>query len=122
MQAPPITGLILSGGGARAAYQVGVLAAIQQLALEYGGGQRRLYDVIAGTSAGAIDAAALAGGADDIDGTTAHLLQDWQNLHVDQVYRADSLGVIRTGAGWLSMVSLGWMLARWRRLKPRSLL
>ena len=46
----------------------------------------------------------------------------WQNLHVDQVYRADSLGVIRTGAGWLSMVSLGWMLARWRRLKPRSLL
>ena len=122
MQAPPITGLILSGGGARAAYQVGVLAAIQQLALEYGGGQRRLYDVIAGTSAGAINAAAMAGGADDLDRTTAHLLEVWQNLHVDQVYRADSLGVIRTGAGWLSMVSLGWMLARWRRLKPRSLL
>jgi len=38
------------------------------------------------------------------------------------VYRSDSIGVIRTGARWLTMMSLGWVIARWRRARPRSLL
>ena len=46
----------------------------------------------------------------------------WRNFHADQVYRADSLGVLRTGASWLTLMSVGWLLARWRKLKPRSLL
>lgn len=120
---PPVTGLILTGGGARAAYQVGVLSAIRQLRAEHGQqAAGNPFPVIAGTSAGAINAAALAGGADDFDATVQRIATVWRDFHADQVYRADSLGVIRTGAGWLTMVSIGWMLARWRRQKPRSLL
>ena len=38
------------------------------------------------------------------------------------MYRADALGIIRTGARWLTMLSIGWAVARWRRARPRSLL
>jgi len=41
---------------------------------------------------------------------------------VEQVYRTDSFGVIRTGAKWLTMMSMGWAIARMRRLRPRSML
>jgi len=46
----------------------------------------------------------------------------WRDFHAEQVYRADSLGVIRSGAQWLTMLSIGWVIARWRRARPRSLL
>lgn len=119
------TGLILTGGGARAAYQVGVLAALAQLRRDAGmagPGSANPFPIIAGTSAGAINAATLASYADDFDAAVDGLMHIWQNIHVDQVYAADSLGVIRTGARWMTMMSLGWALARWRRSRPRSLL
>jgi NTE family protein len=120
--APP-TGLVLTGGGARAAYQVGVLKAIAQVRKEAGfAGGRNPFPVIAGTSAGAINAAALACRADDFDGAVAGICHVWENFRAEQVYRSDSLGVIRTGARWLTMMSIGWVIARWRRARPRSLL
>ncbi|MCX2865558.1 patatin-like phospholipase family protein [Paucibacter sp. PLA-PC-4] len=122
MAAPPTTGLILTGGGARAAYQVGVLAALAQLKRDAGAIEGNPFKVIAGTSAGAINAATLACNADDFDGAVDGLTHLWQNLHVEQVYCADSFGVIRTGARWMTMMSLGWALARWKRSRPRSLL
>ena len=122
MAAPPTTGLILTGGGARAAYQVGVLAALAQLKRDAGVVEGNPFKVIAGTSAGAINAATLACNADDFDGAVDGLTHLWQNLHVEQVYAADSFGVIRTGARWMTMMSLGWALARWKRSRPRSLL
>lgn len=121
--ASPITGLVLTGGGARAAYQVGVLDALMQIRRECSqSGLANPFPVIAGTSAGAINAAALAGDADDIDGAIAKLVAIWQGFHADQVYRSDSLGVLRTGARWLTMMSIGWIIARWWQQKPRSLL
>jgi NTE family protein len=123
MYETPITGLVLSGGGARAAYQVGVLRAIARLRRGSGASQRRSpFGVICGTSAGAINAAALACNADQFDAAVEAIAQVWQDFRAEQVYRADSLGVIRSGAQWLTMLSLGWLLARWRRSKPRSLL
>ena len=117
------TGLVLTGGGARAAYQVGVLKAIAQIRRECGqGAAPNLFPVITGTSAGAINAAALACRADDFDGAVECLCEVWENFSADQVYRADSFGVIRTGARWLTMMSIGWAIARWRRARPRSLL
>ncbi|MCV2348733.1 patatin-like phospholipase family protein [Paucibacter sp. Y2R2-4] len=116
------TGLILTGGGARAAYQVGVLAAVAQLRRDAGLQGATPFPVVAGTSAGAINAATLACHADDFDGAVDGLVHLWQNLHVDQIYSADAFGIIRTGARWLSMMSLGWAVARWRRTRPRSLL
>ena len=59
MPAAVPTGLILTGGGARAAYQVGVVAAIERLRREAGAPGGNPFEVIAGTSAGAIIAALL---------------------------------------------------------------
>ncbi len=62
------TGLVLTGGGARAAYQVGVLKAISAILVEHGWPpERNPYDIICGTSAGAINATALACHADRFD-------------------------------------------------------
>jgi NTE family protein len=116
-------GLLLTGGGARAAYQVGVLEAIADIRRDCGAQSGpNPFPIIAGTSAGAINACALACGADDFDAAVRRMVLVWQNFHADQVYRADSLGVLRTGARWLTLFSFGWLLARWRRARPRSLL
>ncbi len=125
MYETPLTALVLSGGGARAAYQVGVLRALARIRREALGPMARLrnpFGVICGTSAGAINAAALAANADRFEAAVELLAKVWQNFSADQVYRADSLGVIRSGAQWLTMVSVGWVIARWRRARPRSLL
>jgi NTE family protein len=122
MSATPATGLILTGGGSRAAYQVGVLRAIARIRRDVGAGSVNPFPIICGTSAGAINAAALACGCDDFDTAVDAIETVWSSLHAEQVYRADSFGVIRTGARWLTMLSIGWALARWRRAKPRSLL
>jgi NTE family protein len=125
MYETPLTGLVLSGGGARAAYQVGVLRAIARLRRDKLGPRARLrspFGIIVGTSAGAINAAALACHADRFDLSVEVLSRVWQDFRAEQVYRSDSLGVIRSGAQWLTMLSLGWAMARWRRARPKSLL
>jgi NTE family protein len=117
------TGLILTGGGARAAYQVGVLQAIQEILWEAGWPPaRNPFQVICGTSAGAINATALACRADNFGEGVQKLLDVWTNIEVEQVYRADSLGVLRSGARWLSILSFGWLLRKWRASPPNSLL
>ena len=116
------TGLVLTGGGARAAYQVGVLKAIARIRREVGAPRHNPFGVIAGTSAGAINAAAIACHADRFDLAVAGVVNIWRHFSADQVYRADAFGVVRTGARWLTMLTLGWAIARWRRERPRSLL
>ncbi|MEO8118876.1 MAG: patatin-like phospholipase family protein [Rhodoferax sp.] len=119
----PNTGLLLTGGGARAAYQVGVLEAIADIRKAAGAlAQPNPFPIITGTSAGAVNAAALACGADDFDSTVRRIAGVWKNFEAHQVYRADSLSMLRTGARWMTLLSLGWLLAKWRRMKPRSLL
>jgi NTE family protein len=117
------TALILTGGGARAAYQVGVLQALQHIRQEAGESRRsNPFQIISGTSAGAINGLALACRADHYDLAVRAMVEVWRDFRSEQVYRADSFGVIRSGAKWLSLFSLGWALARWRRARPRSLL
>ena len=117
------TGLILTGGGARAAYQVGVLQAISQILWEAGWRPaRNPFDIICGTSAGAINAVALACRCENFSEAVQKLLDVWENFTVEQVYRADSLGVLRSGARWLSLLSFGWLLRKWRAAPPTSLL
>lgn len=118
---PQATGLILSGGGARAAYQVGVLAAIGRMQRNAGEAHGNPYPVISGTSAGAINAAFLASNADRFDEALNDLVSVWRNFQVEQVYRSDVLGMIRSGARWLSLLSLGWLIAQ-KKLRPKSLL
>jgi NTE family protein len=123
MSEPQKTALFLAGGGARAAYQVGVLQAILSLLSEYGWPARQNpFEIICGTSAGAINATALACRADHFEESVTHLLHIWRNLEVEQVYRADSIGVLRSGARWLSLLSFGWLLRKWHAQPPNSLL
>ena len=123
MQIPKKTGLILTGGGARAAYQVGVLQALAAILREAGWAPaQNPFAIICGTSAGAINAAALACRADNFGEGVQVLLDVWRQMKVEQVYRADSLGVIRSGARWLSLLSFGWLLRQWHAAPPSSLL
>lgn len=115
------TGLLLTGGGARAAYQVGVLKAIARIRREVGAPRHNPFGVITGTSAGAINASAIACHADHFDLAVAGVVNIWRHFSAEQVYRADAFGVVRTGARWLTMLTLGWALARLRRARPRSL-
>jgi NTE family protein len=102
-RAPKIA-LILSGGGARAAYQVGVLRAIARM---LPADAANPFPIICGTSAGAINAATLACNADRFRYSVAYLLRLWRNLHVQQVYRADSWGLLLNTLRWFGAMLLG---------------
>jgi NTE family protein len=119
----PATGLLLTGGGARAAYQVGVLEAIADIRKQCGAlAGPNPFPIITGTSAGAINAAALACGADNFDAAVRTIAVTWRNFGAGDIYLADHLSMLRSGAKWMTLLSAGWLLARWRRVKPRSLL
>ena len=107
--------LVMSGGGARAAYQVGVLRAIATLVP-----QRTVnpFPIICGTSAGAINAASLASNVDRFDRAVSRLARAWGNLHVDQVFRADLPSTVRT----LSRCLAALLMGRLHRMRPVSLL
>ncbi|PZQ60202.1 MAG: Patatin, partial [Variovorax paradoxus] len=92
-------GLLLTGGGARAAYQVGVLEALADL--------RR---------------AALACGAADFDHAVRHIADVWQQFRPEQVYRAEGLRLLDAQGRWRMLYGLARLLVRWRREQPRSLL
>ncbi|OWT61842.1 patatin-like phospholipase family protein [Candidimonas nitroreducens] len=117
------TGLVLTGGGARAAYQVGVLCGV----LDILDPKRRPdflnpFRIICGSSAGAINAAALACKADAPREAMAHTRRLWETLRTDMVYRSDSAGLFRSGLRWLGMLSLGWLRPEPQRSSPRALL
>jgi NTE family protein len=86
-------GLILSGGGARAAYQVGVLKAIHKILPKDASNP---YDIIAGTSAGAINGVALASYSENYRIGMRHLERIWTGFSPDQIYRTDFLAITRS--------------------------
>jgi NTE family protein len=119
----PAIGLVLSGGGARAAYQVGVLQGVARLRRGAGVRARACpFPIITGTSAGAINAAALACGADDFEATVRRIARMWSTLGPERVYRADALTALRSNAPWARLLSAGWLVLRWRLSGLRSLL
>jgi NTE family protein len=102
------TGLVLPGGGARAAYQVGVLRAIADLLPARACNP---FPIITGTSAGAVNAMAIAIHADRFRVAIGNLERVWRNFHVQQVFRSDSPSMMRAGLHWLlAMMSAGWLL------------
>lgn len=89
------SGVVLTGGGARAAYQVGVLRAIADMYPDW----EHPFRVIVGTSAGAINAMAIAGSRGRFRHSIDHLEGVWGNLSMDQVFRADPLSMMRNVTG-----------------------
>lgn len=86
------TALILSGGGARAAYQVGVLKAIAELIPDTG---HNPFQIICGTSSGAINAAKLATEADNFHRSVAGLDKLWSNLQSHKVHRVGITSILK---------------------------
>ena len=103
------TGLILTGGGARAAYQIGVIKAVRELLPMP---ERNPFHIVCGTSAGAINAAALAVFADNFDTGVQNLIEVWENFRAYHVYRSDPFGIVAK--------SLGHWLAAMMHLRPSS--
>ncbi len=86
--------IVLSGGGARAAYQVGLLRCIAELAPDYH------FPLITGVSAGALNAAFLAGHPGGIAEATEELCRLWSSLRVGRVFRTGTLELVRNMARW----------------------
>lgn len=100
----PVCGLVLPGGGARAAYQAGVVKAIADM---LPADAPNPFPVITGTSAGAINAAMLASHAQDFCDGARRLADIWTGLSVENVYRADVWTMIQTSFRWLLTVLHG---------------
>ncbi len=95
-------GLILSGGGARGAYQVGVLAGIHEIL----GDGPLPFAVVSGTSAGAINAAGMVSRAASFGEAVAVLAQLWSNLRIEHVYSTSSRRLAALGARWFRTLFL----------------
>jgi NTE family protein len=106
----------MTGGGARAAYQVGVLRALSELMPPHE--KRTPFPIICGTSAGAINAAVMAVDAPDFRRGVQRLMTVWRNFHVHHVYRADPWGAFSNSARWIFSVLTGGKFSR----RPVSLL
>ena len=106
---------IMSGGGARAAYQVGVLRAIAAMLPR---GAANPFAIICGTSAGAINATSLASNADRFAAGVARLAKVWGNLHAHNIYRTDLTGI----AASLLRCLAALLIRRKYRSGPPSLL
>jgi len=99
----PRVGLVLPGGGARGAYQVGVLSAIADMVPD----NVNPFPVITGTSVGAINAASIASRADNFKLAVRRLTKMWCQLRTDNIYRTDPLTIMRCSLRWLASLTLG---------------
>ncbi len=99
-------GLIMMGGGARAAYQIGVLKAFAEFVPK---GAPSPFHVVCGTSAGAINAASLANMSDNYSHAIAQMLRVWGSFHVSQVFYSDPGHITRIALKWLASMMIGGM-------------
>lgn len=106
--------IILTGGGARGAYQVGVIKAIAELSEN----RKNLFPVISGISVGALNAAGLASRADDIDAAVELLETFWRGLRTHEVFDSRVYKILS------SAMKLGFIeiLSRSNYSPPKSLL
>src|ERR1700751_3175633 len=110
----PTVGLVLTGGGSRSAYQVGVLLALAELLPR----ARNPFQVIVGTSAGAVAASVLAAEAHRWRRAVAGLARVGANFRSGQVFHVDAPHMLRAGANWvLALMSGGLVLS-----PPKSML
>ena len=106
------TGLILAGGGARAAYQVGVLRAVANILPQ---SSEQPFPIISGTSAGAINALGLAGRPGAFRNRVRTLAAIWGSLASEDIYRTDVFGVARNAA------KIAWSLLRTAQHRQQAL-
>lgn len=109
------TALVLPGGGARGAFQVGVLKAVAEILPK---SSANPFSVISGTSAGAVNSVVLASKAEHFRSAVAELEQVWAHFRCHQVYKTDHLTMLKSSLHWMfSIVLGGWLVGT-----PKSLL
>lgn len=101
-------GLVLTGGGARAAYQVGAIRAMAEIL----GPGPLPFDVMSGISAGAINGIVLATGAEDFPRSAERLRSTWSALTPDSIYRTGALRLASIGSHWIRDLSFGGLLGK----------
>lgn len=100
-------GLVLSGGGARGAYQAGVVRALYEISKELN--RPDIFRIISGVSAGAINAAFLASHMEDLDLATAAMCRLWQNLKAEDVFSTRYSDIARSASRVIRTLSFGGM-------------
>ncbi|HEY0800623.1 MAG TPA: patatin-like phospholipase family protein [Steroidobacteraceae bacterium] len=107
-QEPGQLGLVLTGGGARSAYQVGVLRGIADLLRR---GSACPFPIITGTSAGAVSAIALASDAAHFRRSIYAIERVWRDFRVHHVFKADAASMMKSGLHWsLAFLTGGWLV------------
>ena len=101
-------GLLMTGGGARGAYQAGVLRRIGEIKRVQSRGNP--FPIIGGSSAGAINGSALATGSDDFVAATQVISRLWAKLRPSDVFRCDLLTQAHTSITWILDLSFGGIL------------
>ncbi len=110
-------GLVLSGGGARGAYQAGVLKGIAEIAAD--AGISNPFPIITGISAGAINAAFLASECGNVLAAADRMALMWSELTADKVFKTDALSAGRSGFKLLTDATIG---ALYKKKLAKSLL
>jgi NTE family protein len=109
------TALVLPGGGARGAFQVGVLKALAELLPR---DSANPFPIISGTSAGAVNSVVLASRAQHYRSAIAELESVWGHFRCHHVYKTDHLTMLKSSLHWLAALVLGgWLVGM-----PQSLL
>ncbi|MDP9088803.1 MAG: patatin-like phospholipase family protein [Pseudomonadota bacterium] len=107
-QEPGHLGLVLTGGGARSAYQVGVLKGIADLLRR---GSACPFPIITGTSAGAVSAIALASDAAHFRRSVYAIERVWRDFRVHHVFKADAASMLKSGLHWfMAFLTGGWLV------------
>lgn len=98
--------LVLTGGGARGAYQAGVIKYIGENIPE------AHFETLIGSSSGAINVAGIASSGGDLKEAGTRIADLWSELHMQQVFRTDAISLARIGTQWLYDLLLGGVLGR----------
>jgi NTE family protein len=100
------TALVLPGGGARGAYQVGVLKAVSELLPKRAPNP---FPLVSGTSAGAINSVVLASRARFFAGAVGEMERVWRYFKSEQVFKSDAWTLSRNGLHWMFALITGGM-------------
>ncbi len=101
-------GLVVTGGGARGAYQAGVLKRIGEIKRVQAGGNP--FPIIGGASAGAINGAGIAAGSHDFTVAANMIASLWAAIRPSDVYRCDIFSQSRNSLTWIKDLSFGGLL------------
>ena len=98
-------GLLLSGGGARAAYQAGVLRRIVEISPEPDG--RIPFEILVGTSAGALNLAVAAARANSLRSAVDTMCEHWESIRTEKVFSSSTFNIVKNMLRWLLDLTLG---------------